>query len=249
MLQALRARVPPATAGVEGPGPCKRVRFATARAESQISMVRRRAVDVLCGALRFRGLCRLPPEFAAVARGCEWGPEGQPLWRKGRPPKEILTGCLSFLSSHLLGSSIPSSCGFQRGDASIFARPPVRRAEGGDGASNGVCLVFTSAQVAGLKRSGRYRQLVLGTGRDGRTVVIGAHRLVCWAFRGPLAAADRLVARHTDEGCEQRLACCSPLHLKFGTRGDNRRDVDTRRARLDRARRVNLLKSRRRSVR
>lgn len=197
-------------------------------------MVRRKAKYILRIPFTPAGIDVLPPEFARVAVGQEWGPGGEALWRVGRPPRESITACLSFLARHLTQSSIPSTCHLEKGDFHIFLQPPVLQS-GRKTALNGVCLEFSRARITGLRRSGRYRNLVLGNDTANRAVVIGAHRLICWAVHGPLLTKAEQVhfyACHTVEGCEQRLPCCSPLHLRWASSSDNRNDVGRKRCRV-----------------
>jgi hypothetical protein len=194
-------------------------------------MVRRKAPYVLRKKLPFLGLGELPPEFRRVAPGREWGPNGRALWRSTDASHDVMLSCLSFLACNLEQSSIPAKSGLGHGNVGIFQQPPVLRSDRRS-AKNGVCLVFRNARCEGLRQTGRYRQLVLGRDRKGKTVVIGAHRLVCWAVHGP-PEEENMVARHEVEGCEQRLACCSPLHLVFGTYQQNRQDVEAQKRRKD----------------
>lgn len=188
--------------------------------------------------LPFLGVCDLPPEFERVKPGKEWGPGGVALWRSGDSTQNIIMACLSFLASQLEQSSIPAKSAFEQGDIGIFQHPPVMRPERRS-EKNAVCLVFRSAKCDGLRQSGRYRQLVLGRDRLNRRVLIGAHRLICWAVHGASTDAG-MVARHAIHGCEARLACCSPLHLSFGTKQQNRQDVESQKQRRKRQRCRNL---------
>lgn len=208
-------------------------------------MPRRRAAYVLKKALQFRGIDALPLEFLSVAPGKEWGPGGEALWRAGQEPREIITACLSFIARHLARSSFPPNCPFGSGDIGIFLQPPVLRSDR-ENAKNGVCLEFSRARATGLWRSGRYRMLLLGHNAGGQPVVIGAHRLICWAVHAPPEETDRRFhACHTSEGCEPRLPCCSPLHLHFATISENRQDVRMRKKDLDWLRLFNLRSTRR----
>lgn len=188
--------------------------------------------------LPFLGIHELPPAFKRVEPGNEWGPKGTALWRCGDHNEDIIMACLQFLASQLRQASIPARSALRNGNASIFQQPPLekptRRAQ-----KNAVCLEFCNAKCEGLRRSGRYRQLVLGRDVSNQWVVIGAHRLICWAVHGPITD-HTLVARHSSEGCEAKLACCSPLHLSFGTHMQNMEDVVTRKLRVHRQRCRNL---------
>lgn len=205
-----------------------------------MKMVRRKATHVLKKPFTPAGIDVLPPEFARVALGQEWGPQGEALWRIGWQPCEIITACLSFLACHITRSSIPSTRQFGAGDFRIFLQPPVLQP---GTALNGVCLEFSRARVTGLRHSGRYRNLVLGNDAANRAVVIGAHRLICWAVHGPLltkAEQEGSYACHSVEGCEQRLPCCSPLHLRWASSSENRMDVHRRECRLRDQRALNV---------
>jgi len=201
-------------------------------------MARRKAISVLRTKLPFLGVHTLPPEFTRVIAGEEWGPEGKALWRSGDCAQDIMMACLRFLASQLEQSSIPVRSALRDGNTGIFQQPPVmhpgRRTE-----KNAVCLVFRNAKCEGLRQSGRYRQFILGRDQLNQRVVIGAHRLICWAVHGECTDA-KLVARHAVHGCESRLACCSPLHLSFGTQQQNRRDVEAQKQRKNRQRCRNL---------
>lgn len=208
-------------------------------------MPRRKAFHVLKKPLHFNGIDTLPDEFVSVAPGKEWGPGGQALWRRGQAPREIITACLLFIARHLSRSSFPSNCHFGSGDIRIFLQPPVIRSDRAT-AKNGVCLEFSRARSEGLWHSGRYRMLLLGHGAGGQPVVIGAHRLICWAVHAPPEDTERRSrACHTIQGCEPRLPCCSPLHLHFASSSENRRDVGLRKRDLDEQRVFNLRATRR----
>lgn len=191
-------------------------------------MGRRKALCPLKRTLPLVGRNSVPPEFLTVRHGSEWGPGGIPLWRKHHCPNDIISACLAFLALHLTPGSLPP--GIEHGDPIVFQRPPVIRS-GIESAKNGVCLVFSSAKTKGLRHNGRYRQLVLGRNSEGDTVVIAAHRLICWAIRGMPDSVEAYVC-HATIGCENRLACCSPLHLEYGTAKQNRGDVERRKTRI-----------------
>lgn len=199
-------------------------------------MGRRKALFALKSVLPLLGERVLPPEFLRVAHGSEWGPNGNALWSKHQCPRDIIAACLLFLAAHITPGSVPP--GVSHGDPIVFQRPPVIKRDDTT-RKNGVCLVFSKARSDGLRVNGRYRQLVLGKTADGSMVVIGAHRLICWAVNGVPDHSKDYVC-HATIGCENRLACCSPLHLHYGTAQANRRDVERRKKRLKTMRIRNL---------
>lgn len=199
-------------------------------------MGRRKALFALKASLPLLGEHSLPPEFNRVAHGSEWGPGGRALWMRTQCPQAIIAACLSFLASHLTPGSVPP--GVSHGDPIVFQRPPVMKSTNRT-MKNGVCLVFSQAKTEGLRHNGRYRQLVLGKNGEGSIVVIGAHRLICWAVHGVPHQSKAYVC-HATIGCENRLPCCSPLHLQYGDAKTNRRDVELRKSRLKTTRARNL---------
>jgi hypothetical protein len=88
------------------------------------------------------------------------------------------------------------------------------------------CMVFDPQKV---RRSGlpvwvsgksrcRYLEINLGNGfPHTNAVVITAHRLLCWAHKGPVPPGASVVVEHM---CENSM-CGNPIHLEYGTKSSN----------------------------
>lgn len=182
------------------------------------SMVRRETNYVVShkNRLGLPGLSKLAPEFSLVVEGGEYQPPGsiEPLWQKRNHASVTNQAFLRVLASRILPCSIPARSGIVHGDPLIFQRPPVLDSSRAK-ASSAVCLLFSSARSDGFYCQGRYRQLLLGFDKDGKRVIIGAHRLICWIVNGPVRQGrKRKVTCHHIKGCPMTGACANPLHLR-----------------------------------
>jgi hypothetical protein len=125
----------------------------------------------------------------------------------------------------------------------IFRRPPTYDRNKATAAAS-LCVCLTDAKVPGLSGQGRYKCLLLGSDDEGKPVKIGVHRLVCWLFRGAPEEGKRKrrVAAH-DIDCQLKSACVNPLHIRFKTDGDNRKDRARVRTKFKRRVTANLCSS------
>lgn len=183
------------------------------RRETNYVVSHRHRLDLL-------GLDNLAPEFDLVAIGGEYQPPGsaKPIWRKDQKPSVTNLALLGILANKILPCSVPARGGILHGDPLIFQRPPVLDSSRAK-ASSAVCLLFSSARSDGFYCQGRYRQVLLGFDKNGKRIVIGAHRLICWIINGPAGRGrKRQVTCHHIKGCPMKGACCNPLHLRCVSR-------------------------------
>lgn len=177
----------------------------------------------------------MPPEFDEVHPGLEAVLEnGTPLWDSCEQALVTMRKCLCFLGKHIKKGTIAPGVDMSKGnEINAFLYPPVRVQTATVLPEDGICLVFTDKVVAGLRRVGkRYRYLVLGktlatVTKPSKDVTIGAHRLVCWAFEG-VPKTTSAFACHSPRNCQPKLACASPIHLRFDTAEQNIADIARR---------------------
>lgn len=67
----------------------------------------------------------------------------------------------------------------------------------------------------------------LGKSSAGKRIRWRMHSYVCAAMHGPAPAPDLLALHHPV--CQRSRQCINPLHLRWGTRADNRSDIATAR--------------------
>jgi HNH endonuclease len=92
---------------------------------------------------------------------------------------------------------------------------------------HGTCMVFDQQKIRASrlpmwisgKASCRYLEINLGNGfPHTNAVVISAHRLLCWAHKGPVPEGGNVVVEHL---CENSM-CGNPLHIAYGTKSTNK---------------------------
>lgn len=110
-------------------------------------------------------------------------------------------------------------------DGNLFTWPAVSVPNGGD--HEAVCMHARPGHVDGFIYTAGYVQVLLGKDAAGGRVLMGAHRLLCWLYRGPPPdwhdGQSNMVAAHAyGKGrCNDARSCLQPCHLKWDVSVNN----------------------------